>query len=140
VPPRSAPMTPRSAPMTLRSAPMTLRAAAALVAAEGFAAGVAAVAFAVAAFTGHPADRATTLTLVGVLLVLSGGVLVVARALARGRPAAATPAYLAHFFTLVVAWYQRHTLLAVTVVLVVVAVGAVAALAAPTSRASLRRA
>ena len=123
-----------------RSSPVSLRVAASLLALEGLAAGGAAVAFAVAAFTGHPSDRATTLTLAAVLLALGAGVLVAARALARARPAAATPAYLAQFFTLVVAWYQRHTLIAVTVVLAVVAVGAVAALAAPDSRAALRRA
>jgi phosphatidylserine synthase len=129
----------RPAPVSLRAVPVSLRAAAALVAAEGVAAGVAATAFAVAAFTGHPADRATTLTLAAVLLVLAAGVVVVARALRRGRPAAATPAYLAQFFTLVVAWYQRHTLLAVTVVLAVVALATVVALSAPESRAALRR-
>ena len=125
--------------MSLRSAPVSLRLAAALVGLEGVAAAVAAVGFAVAAFTGHPADRPTTLTLAGVLLVLGVGVLVAARALARARPAAATPAYLAQFFTLVVAWYQRHTLIVVTVVLAAVAVATVAALAAPDSRQALRR-
>ena len=119
--------------------PATLRVAAALVAAEGAAAAAAAVGFGVAAFTGHPADRPTTLTLAAVLLVLAVGVFVVARGLARQRPAAATPAYLAQFFTLVVAWYQRHTLIAVTVVLTAVALTTVAALAAPESRTALRR-
>jgi hypothetical protein len=119
--------------------PAGLRVAAALVAAEGAAAAVAAVAFAVAAFTGHPADRATTLTLAAVLLVLAVGVLVVARGLTRRRSAAATPAYLAQFFTLVVAWYQRHTLIAVTVVLAVVALATVGALLAPDSRKAVRR-
>ena len=121
------------------SSPVSLRVAASLLGLEGLAASVAGVVFGVAAFTGHPADRATTLTLAAVLLALGLGVLVAARALARGRPSAATPAYLAQFFTLVVAWYQRHTLIAVTIVLAVVAVGAVAALAAPDSRAALRR-
>jgi hypothetical protein len=129
----------RPAPVSLRAVPVPLRAGAALVAVEGVAAGVAAIGFAVAAFTGHPADRATTLTLAAVLLVLAAGVVVVARALSRARPAAATPAYLAQFFTLVVAWYQRHTLLAVTVVLAVVAIATAAALSAPASRAALRR-
>jgi hypothetical protein len=120
-------------------APASLRMAGGLVGAEGAAAAVAGVGFAVAALAGHPADRATSLTLAGVLLVLGAGVLLVARGLLRRRPAAATPAYLAQFFTLVVAWYQRHTLIAVTVVLAVVAVATVAALAAPGSRAALRR-
>lgn len=118
---------------------MTLRVAAGLVAAEGAAGALAGIGFAVAALAAHPADRATTLTLAGVLLVLGAGVLLVARGLLRRRPAASTPAYLTQFFTLVVAWYQRHTLLAVTVVLAVVAVATVVALAAPSSRDALRR-
>ena len=118
---------------------MALRVAAALVALEGVAAGIAAIGFAIAAFAGHPHDRATTLTLAGTLLVLAAGVLLDAWLLARARPAGATPAYLAQFFTLVVAWYQRHTLIAVTVALALVALAAVAALAAPGSRTALRR-
>ena len=121
------------------SAPRPLRVAAALVALEGAAAVVAGVGFGVAAVTAHPADRPTAITLALVLLVLGAGLLLVARGLQRARPAAQTPAYLAQFFTLVVAYYQRHTLVAVTVVLVVVALGTVAALAAPDSRAALRR-
>ena len=120
-------------------APTALRVAAALVGLEGGAAVGAGVGFGIAALTGHPSDRPTTLTLAAVLFVLGAGVLLVARGLLRRRPAAATPAYLAQFFTLVVAWYQRHTLIAVTVVLAVVALAAVAALAAPESRTALRR-
>jgi peptidoglycan/LPS O-acetylase OafA/YrhL len=119
--------------------PAPLRVAAALVAAEGAAAAVAAVGFAVAAVTGHPADRGTALTLAALLLVLGAGMLLAARGLWRQRGAAATPAYLAQFFTLIVAWYQRHTLLAVTIGLGLVAIGTVVALAAPGSRAALRR-
>jgi hypothetical protein len=121
------------------AAPAPLRVAGALVAAEGAAAAVAGVGFAVAGLTAHPADRTTSLTLAGVLLVIGAGVLLVARGLLRRRPAAATPAYLAQFFTLVVAWYQRHTLVAVTVVLALVAVAAAAALSHPESRKALRR-
>jgi len=121
------------------AAPVSLRAAAALVGLEGVAAIAAAVGFAVAALTGHPADRATALTLAAVLLVLGAGLLAVARGLLRARPAAATPAYVAQFFTLIIAYYQRHTLVAVTVALTVVAVATVAALAAPASRQALTR-
>ena len=121
------------------AAPVSLRAAAALVGLEGVAAIAAAVGFAVAALTGHPADRATALTLAAVLLVLGAGLLAVARGLLRARPAAATPAYVAQFFTLIIAYYQRHTLVAVTVALAVVAVATVAALAAPASRQALSR-
>ena len=121
------------------AAPVSLRAAAALVGLEGAAAIAAAIGFAVAALTGHPADRATALTLAAVLLVLGAGLLAVARGLLRARPAAATPAYVAQFFTLIVAYYQRHTLVAVTVALTVVAVATVAALAAPASRQALTR-
>src|SRR5437763_13268008 len=121
------------------AAPVSLRVAAALVAIEGVAGAAAAVGFAVAAVTGHPADRATALTLAALLAVLAAGLVLVARGLLRGRPAAATPAYLAQFFTLIVAYYQRHTLLVVTVALAVVAVATVVALAAPASRVALRR-
>jgi hypothetical protein len=120
-------------------APVSLRAAAGLVAAEGVTGAAAAVGFAVAAVTGHPADRATALTLAALLLVLAAGLVVIARGLIRRRPAAATPAYLAQFFTLVVAYYQRHTLVVVTVALGLVAVAVVGTLAAPASRAALRR-
>ena len=82
---------------------------------------------------------ATALTLAAVLVILGVGLLLVARGLARQRPAAATPAYLAQFFALIVAYYQRHTLLAVTIGVGLVAVATVVALAAPTSRAALRR-
>jgi len=119
--------------------PTTLRAAAALVAIEGAAAAIAAVGFAVAALTGHPSDRATALTLAAVLLVIGLGLLLVARGLLRQRPAATTPAYLAQFFALIVAYYQRHTLPAVTVALGLAALATVVALAAPDSRAALRR-
>lgn len=118
---------------------MSLRVAAALVGLEGASAVAAAVGFAIAAVTGHPADRGTALTLAGLLLVLGAGLLVVARGLLRARPAAATPAYVAQFFTLIVAYYQRHTLVGVTIALAAVAVATVAALAAPGSRGALRR-
>ena len=122
------------------STPGPLRAAAALVALEGAAAAIAAVGFAIAALVGHPSDRATALTLAAVLLVLGLGLLGVARGLARQRPAAATPAYLAQFFALIVAYYQRHTLVAVTVVVGLVALATIVALATPQARAALRRA
>ena len=119
--------------------PRPLLAAAALVGLEGAAATVAAVGFGAAALTGHPSDRATALTLAVLLLVLGLGLLLVARGLARQRPAAATPAYLAQFFALIVAYYQRHTLIAVTIAVGVVAIATVVALAAPDSRDALRR-
>src|SRR3954451_8387596 len=105
----------RCAPMSDEpSAPRPLRAAAALVALEGAAAVVAAIGFAVAALNGHPSDRATALTLAAVLLVIGLGLLLVARGLLRQRASAATPAYLGQFFALIVAYYQRHTLIGVT--------------------------
>src|SRR3954469_12237687 len=119
--------------------PVPLRVGAALVGLEGAVAAAAGVGFAVAALVGQPSDRATALTLAAVLVILGGGLLLVARGLARQRPAAATPAYLAQFFALIVAYYQRHTLLAVTIAVGVVAVATVVALAAPDSRAALRR-
>ena len=108
--------------------PRPLVVGAALVGLEGAAAAIAGIGFGVAALAGHPSDRATAVTLAAVLLVLGLGLLVVARGLARQRPASATPAYLAQFFTLVVAYYQRHTLIGVTVLLGVVSVVAVVAL------------
>src|SRR5213082_549232 len=119
--------------------PVPLRVGAALVGLEGAVAAAAGVGFAVAALVGQPSDRATALTLAAVLVILGVGLLLVARGLARQRPAAATPAYLAQFFALIVAYYQRHTLLAVTIGVGLVAVATVVALAAPTSRAALRR-
>ena len=119
--------------------PRPLVVAAALVGLEGAAAAIAGIGFGVAALAGHPSDRATAVALAAVLLVLGLGLLVVARGLARQRPAAATPAYLAQFFTLVVAYYQRHTLVAVTIALGLVAIATVVALAAPDSRAALSR-
>jgi hypothetical protein len=119
--------------------PVSLRAAAALVGVEGVASVAAALGFAIAALSGHPADRGTALTLAALLLVLGAGLLAVARGLIRARPAAATPAYVAQFFTLIVAYYQRHTLIAVTIALAGLAAATVVALATRTSRAALRR-
>jgi hypothetical protein len=121
------------------STPAPLRVAAGVVAAEGAAAVVAGIGFLVADLVSRPADLATALTLSVLLLVLGAGMLLVARGIVHRRPAAQTPAYLAQFFALVVAYYQRHTLLAVTVALGLVALVGVAALSAPETRAALRR-
>lgn len=121
------------------AAPTPLRVAAGVVALEGLAAVVAGVGFLVAALSGKPADRGTAVTLAVLLVILGAGLLAAARGLWRCRPVSQTPSYLAQFFTLVVAYYQRHTLVAVTVVLAALAVVAVAALSAPESRAALRR-
>jgi phosphatidylserine synthase len=118
---------------------LPLRVAAAVVGLEGLAAVAAAVGFAVAVVTGKPADRPTAIALAALLAVLGAGLVLTARGLGRERTAAATPAYLAQFFTLVVAYYQRHTLVGVTVALTLVAVVAVAALSAPEAREALRR-
>ncbi|HET6818903.1 MAG TPA: hypothetical protein VFH66_16865 [Mycobacteriales bacterium] len=104
------------------------KAAFGIVAAEGAAGVVAGLVFVVAALVGHPQDQATAVIL-GILLVVFGaGLLALARALARGRSWPRTPSYLAQFFGLVVAWYQRSTLPAVSVALLVVCVVAVVAL------------
>jgi hypothetical protein len=102
--------------------------AAGALALEG-AAGVAAGAgFAIAALVADPSDRTTTIVL-GVLLALYGAaVLAVARGVWRHSAWARTPAFLVQFFGLVVAWYQRHTLVAVTVLLGAVSLVAVVAL------------
>jgi hypothetical protein len=121
------------------AAPMPLRVAAGVIGLEALAAVAAGVGFLVLAMTGKPADRGTAVTLAVLLVVLGAGLGLVTRGLLRCRPPAQTPAYLAQFFTLIVAYYQRHTLVAVTVALVVAALVAVAALSAPESRVALRR-
>src|SRR3954451_19100960 len=120
--------------------PVPLRVGAALVGLEGAVAAAAGVGFAVAGLVGQPSDRATGLDLAAGLGILGGGLVLGGRGLARQRPAAATPAYLAQFFALIVAYYQRHTLLAVTVVVGLVALATIVALATPQARAALRRA
>ena len=119
--------------------PRPLAVAAALVGVEALGCLAAGIGFLVAVGVGKPADRGVAATLAALLLAFGAGLAVDARGLWRARPAAQTPAYLAQFFALVVAWYQRHTLVAVTVVLAVVAVATVAVLAAPSARAALRR-
>ena len=110
------------------------RVAAAVVGLEGVACIVAGIGFVVAAIVGHPHDRATAVVL-GVLLGVYGvGVVLVGRGLDRGRSWARTPAFLVQFFALVVAWYQRDTLPAITAVLAVVALAAIVALARAQTR------
>lgn len=121
------------------SRPRALAVAAALVGVEAAACLAAGVGFLVAVGVGKPADRGVAATLAVLLLVFGAGLVVDARGLWRARPPAQTPAYLAQFFALVVAWYQRHTLPAVTAVVVVVAVAVVAALSAREARDALRR-
>jgi carbon starvation protein CstA len=125
--------------LTPTPTPIPLRVAAGVVGAEALACVVAGVGFLVAAVAGKPADRPTALTLVVLLVLLGVGLAAVMRGLLRRRPAAQTPAYLTQFFTLVVAYYQRHTLVGVTIALVVAAVVALAGLSAPESRDALRR-
>ena len=99
-----------------------------VVAAEGAAGVASGLVFVIAALVGQPHDQATAVIL-GVLLVIFGaGLLALARALRHGSRWPQTPSYLAQFFGLIVAWYQRTTLPAVSVVLLVVCVGAVVAL------------
>ena len=101
---------------------------AAVLALEGAAAAAAGLGFTVAALAGDPHDRGTAVVL-GVLLTLFGAALLfLARGIARDRQWARTPSYLVQFFGLIVAWYQRSTLPAVSVLLAVVCVGAVVAL------------
>lgn len=112
------------------------RIAAAIVALEGVGAVVAGVAFTIAALVGHPSDRGTAVFL-GLLLAVYGlAILAVARGVDRERHWARTPAYLTQFFALVVAWYQRGTLPAVTVIVGAVAVVAILLLARAQSSAS----
>ena len=105
------------------------RIAALVVGLEGIAATATGIVFAVAALAGHPSDR-TTAVLLGALLTLYGvGILIVARGIDRSRRWARTPAFLKQFFALIVAWYQRHSLPAVVVVVGIVAVVGVVSLA-----------
>jgi uncharacterized membrane protein len=102
--------------------------AAAVVGLEGLAAVLAGVGFVVAALVGSPQDRGTAV-LLGVLVALFGlGLLALARGLHRGSGWPRTPSYLAQFFGLVVAWYQRSTLPAMSIALLVVCVAALVAL------------
>src|SRR5438067_11469335 len=117
---------------------VALQVATVIVGLESLAAMVTGVGFLVAVFTGKPSDRPTAITLVILLVVLGAGLALVARGLIRRRPAAQTPAWLAQFFTLVVAYYQRHTLIAVTIALAGVALVAIAAWSGPETRQSLR--
>ena len=104
------------------------RVAVGVVALEGAAGVVAGAGFVVAALVGSPADEATAVVLGLLLVILGAGLLTLARSLLRGSEWPRTPSYLAQFFGLVVAWYQRSTLPAVSVVLLVVCVSAVVAL------------
>ena len=99
-----------------------------IVAAEGAAGVVAGLVFVIASLIGHPQDEATAVILGALLVIFGAGLLGLARALRHGRHWPRTPSYLAQFFGLVVAWYQRSTLLAVSLVLLVVCVAAVVAL------------
>ena len=119
--------------------PRALAVAAGLVGLEALPCLAAGVGFFVAVGVGKPSDRGVAATLAVLLLVFGAGLVVDARGLWRARPAAQTPAYLAQFFALVVAWYQRHTLPAVSAIAVVLAVAVVAALSAREARDALRR-
>ena len=121
------------------SRPTSLVLAASVVGLEAVAAVVAGIGFLVAAIVGKPSDRGVALTLAVLLVLLGGGVIVVARGLWRARPAAQTPAYLAQFFAGVIAYYQRHTLPAVTIATLVVVLVGLAALSARETRDALRR-
>jgi hypothetical protein len=104
------------------------RIAASIVAVEGVAAIVTGIAFTITAVVGHPSDRGTAIVL-GVLLAGYGGAIVaVAQGIDRGRRWARTPAFLTQFFAVVVVWYNRGSLPAVTAVVGVVAVAAIVAL------------
>jgi hypothetical protein len=104
------------------------RVAAGVVGVEGAAGVVSGLAFVVAALVGHPHDRGTAVFL-GVLLAAYGAaVVLVARGVWRARGWARTPAYLVQFFALVIAWYQRDTVPALTAAAAAVAVVALVSL------------
>jgi len=119
--------------------PRALAVAAGLVGVEALACLAAGVGFLVAVGVGKPADRGVAATLAALLVVFGVGLAMDARGLWRARPPAQTPAYLAQFFALVVAWYQRHTLPVVTALVVVLVVAVIAALSAREARDALRR-
>ena len=129
-------MTPNGEPPGSRQPPAprrSLRIAAGLLCAEGLSGVCAGVGFAIAALVGHPEHRGVAVSL-GVLLVIYGAaVVLVGRGVWRGARWARTPAYLVQFFGLVVAWYQRHTLLAVAIVVAVVSLAASALLVRATA-------
>jgi hypothetical protein len=99
----------------------------ALLGLQGVAGGVTGIGFLVATFAGKPADRATSVFLSVLFIMFGLTLLAMARGLQRGRDWPRTPALLAQFFGLVVAWNQRTTLSAVAVVLAVVCLATAAA-------------
>jgi len=99
-------------------------AAAAVVGVEGVGAIATGLTFLTAALVAHPEDRGTAALLGGLLALYGAGIVAVSRGLLRDRRWARTPAFLTQFFALVVAWYQRGTVIAVTA-----SVGAVAVVA-----------
>jgi hypothetical protein len=104
------------------------RTAVGVVAVEGAAGFVAGLVFVLAAVIGSPEDRGTAIILGALLAAFGLGLLALARSLHRGSYWPRTPSYLAQFFGLVVAWYQRSTLPAISIVLLIVCVAAVVAL------------
>jgi hypothetical protein len=101
---------------------------------EAVAAAASGVGFGIAALVGHPHDRGTALFLAGLLVLFGVALAALARGIGRERHWPRTPAYLAQFFGLVVAWYQRTTLPAVSIAVAVVCVIAVVTLTRATSR------
>ena len=112
------------------------RVAASIVALEGAGAVITGIGWTIAAVFGDPSDRATAVFLGLLLTVYGAAILAVARGIDRERHWARTPAFLTQFFALVVAWYQRDSLPAVTAIVGVVAIAAIVALARAQSSAS----
>lgn len=114
--------------MTWTDAPRARRTAAALVGLEGLAGVVGGAGFVIAALGGDPSNRGDAVALGCLLLLFGAGVLAIARGVLRASDWALTPAFIVQFFGFVVAWNQRGTLPALTVILGLVCLGAVAAL------------
>lgn len=120
-------------------APAPLRIAGVVLLLQGVGMVVAGLAALIGALAGHPHDRGTAVFLGALVTFYGGVVLAAARGLLRRRPWAGTPALMVEFFAVIVAAYNWHNLLAVSIALLVSAAVAGWGLLHPQSRSVLLR-
>jgi hypothetical protein len=125
--------------MPADESPTPLRVAGGVVLLQGLGLVVAGVVVLIEALTGHPHDRGTAAFLGGLVIFYGAVVLAVSRGLVRRRPWSATPSLMVEFFAVIVAAYNWHNLLAVSIVLLASAVVAGWGLLHPRSRSLLLR-
>jgi len=119
--------------------PTPLRVAGGVLLLQGLGLVVAGAIVLVGALAGHPHDRATATFLGGLVIFYGAAVLAAGRGLVRRRTWSATPALMVEFFAVIVAAYNWHNLLAVSIVLLVSAAVAGWGLLHPQSRSVLLR-